>query len=255
MRFSTKQHPFSCGIDLHARTMDGCLLSQDGAVILHRTMQASPDAVLQAMAPSRDALVIAVEGLLPWDWLADLGAQAGRPCVLGHALSMKALHGGTTKHDPIDSQKIAGLLRGGLRPQADGSPAALRATRDLLRRRTPLMRQRAAWLAPLQHPTSQDTLPEMGKPLASTATRDGGAERCPAPAVPQRIAGARARLGPYDQRLRAVARSIRKTAKPQKAQPLDLRRTGPGSGARLRCVRRYDIHEITRFPRGQDCLA
>ena len=30
MRFYTKQHPFYCGLDLHARTMDVCILSQDG---------------------------------------------------------------------------------------------------------------------------------------------------------------------------------------------------------------------------------
>src|SRR5207247_4148774 len=36
----------------------------------------------------------------------------------------------------IDAQKMAGLVRGGLLPQASGDPAALRATRALLRRLT-----------------------------------------------------------------------------------------------------------------------
>jgi hypothetical protein len=57
--------------------------------------------------------------------------------VLGHALSMKAMHGGKAKNDTIDSQKIAVLLRGGMLPQAYVYPAPMRATRDLLRCRTP----------------------------------------------------------------------------------------------------------------------
>ena len=36
------------------------------------------------------------------------------PFVLGHALYMKAVHGGKAKNDKIDSHKIATLLRGGL---------------------------------------------------------------------------------------------------------------------------------------------
>jgi hypothetical protein len=51
MRFSTKQHPFYCGIDLHARPMSRCLLNRDGAILIHRNMPAGPDPFLKAMAP------------------------------------------------------------------------------------------------------------------------------------------------------------------------------------------------------------
>jgi hypothetical protein len=76
-------------------------------------------------------------------WLADLCAREGIPFGLGHALSMKAIHGGKATHDTIDAHTIAVLLRGGMLPQADVSPAEMRATRDLLRRRMPLMHKRA----------------------------------------------------------------------------------------------------------------
>jgi hypothetical protein len=48
---------------------------------------------------------------------------------------MNAIHGGKAKHDTIDAQKMAVWLRGGMLPQAYVYPAAMRATRDLLRRR------------------------------------------------------------------------------------------------------------------------
>ena len=52
MRFYTQQHPFYCGIDLHARTMYVCILDQAGETLLHRNMQATPEALLKAIAPT-----------------------------------------------------------------------------------------------------------------------------------------------------------------------------------------------------------
>jgi hypothetical protein len=97
MRFSTKQHKMYCGIDRHARTMYLCILSQHGESMVHQHFTASPDAFLQVLAPYRDDSVVAVECLFTWYWLADLGAPEGIPCVLGHALYMKAMHGGRPK--------------------------------------------------------------------------------------------------------------------------------------------------------------
>src|SRR5262245_4837208 len=112
--------------------MDVCILSQDGEVVFHRNRPARPDALLKALAPYRDDRVSAVACLLTWSWLADLWAQEGLPFVLGHALYMKAIHGGKANNDTLDSQKIAVLLRGGMLPQASVSPAEMRAPRDLL---------------------------------------------------------------------------------------------------------------------------
>jgi hypothetical protein len=183
MRFYTKQHTFYYGIDLHARTMYVCVLNRDGEVLLHRHMQAAPEPFLKAVAPYREDLVVCVECMLTWYWLADLCVQEGIPFVLGHALSMKAIHGGKAKHDKIDSHKIAALLRGGMLPQAYVYPAQMRATRDLLRRCLHLMRKRAELLAHVQQTNSQDNLPDIGKKIAYKANRAGVAERVADPAV------------------------------------------------------------------------
>src|SRR5919108_876793 len=176
MRFSTKQHKAYCGIDLHARSMYMCILSQDGEILLHRTMKTSPEMFLKAIAPYRADLVVCVECLFTWYWLADLCAREGIPFVLGHALYMKAIHGGKATNDKIDAQKIAALLRGGMLPQAYVYPAEMRATRDLLRRRMHLMRKRAELLAHVHNTKSQYNLPEIGKKIAYKANRAGVAE-------------------------------------------------------------------------------
>src|SRR5919108_969357 len=166
MKFYTQQHKFYCGIDLHARTMYVCILNQAGETVLHRNMKTDPALFLKVIAPYREDLVVAVECIFTWYWLADLCAQEQIPFVLGHAFSMKAIHGGKANNDKIDAQKIAVLLRGGMLPQASVYPAARRATRDLLRRRLPLTRQRAALLAHIQQTNSQYNLPEIGQQIA-----------------------------------------------------------------------------------------
>ena len=101
--------------------------------------------------------------MFTWYWLADLCSKEGIAFVLGHALYMKAIHGGKAKNDKIDAQKIAVLLRGGMMPQAYVYPAEMRATRDLLRRRCHLARKRAELLAHIHNTNSQYNLPEIGK--------------------------------------------------------------------------------------------
>jgi hypothetical protein len=132
-------------------------------------------------------VVVAVECLFTWYWLADLCAREAIPFVLGHALSMKAIHGGKATNDRIDAQTIAVLWRRGMLPQAEVSPAAMRATRALLRRRMSLRRKRAALLSHVPNTHSPSNLPEMGKKIASKANRDGVAERFPEAAVQKSI--------------------------------------------------------------------
>src|SRR5438132_10972762 len=165
---------------------------------------------------------------------------------------MKAIHGGKAKNDKIDSQKIAALRRGGMLPQASVYPAEMRATRDLVRRRTPLMRKRAALLAHVQNTNSQYNLPDIGKKIAYKANREGVAERLNDPAVQKTIEVDLDLITYYDQMLSDLELFILKTAKQHDANTLYLLQTVPGIGKILSLVLLYDIHDIDRFPRVQD---
>ncbi len=255
MRFYTKQHPFYCGIDLHARTMYLCILTQEGEILVHRNMPAGPDPFLKTIAPYRENLVVCVECIFTWYWLADLCAREGIPFVLGHALYMKAIHGGKAKNDKIDAQKIAVLLRGGMLPQAYVYPAEMRATRDLLRRRLHLTRKRAELLAHIQNTNSQYNLPEIGKKLAYKANRDGVVERFSDPAVQKSVEVDLALIGYYDQLLSDVELTVVQTAKQHDAHTLYRLQSVPGIGKILSLVLLYEIHDISRFPRVQDFVS
>src|SRR3954447_2652405 len=110
--------------------------------------------------------------MFAWYWLADLCQEEKIPFVLGHALYMKAIHGGKAKTDKIDAHKIAVLLRGGMLPQAYVYPKGMRETRDLLRRRTFLVRRRAEALVHLVNTNSQFNLPPFPKKLAYAQNRE-----------------------------------------------------------------------------------
>jgi transposase len=165
---------------------------------------------------------------------------------------MKAIHGGKAKNDQIDSQKIAALLRGAMLPQADVYPAKRRATRDLLRRRTHLMRQRAELLAHVQHTNSQYNLPEIGKKIACQANREGVAERFDDAAVQKTIEVDLALITYYDELLKDLELYLLKTAKQHDVHTLYLLQTVPGIGKILSLVLLDEIHDIRRFPSVQD---
>ena len=144
MRFYTNQHVYYCGIDLHARSLYVCILDQDGNNRVHQKLPCDRQRLLQVLEPYREDLVVAVECLFCWYWVADLCCGEGFTFVLGHALDMKAIHGGKSKNDRIDSYKIASLLRGGNLPHAYVYPRQMRPTRDPLRRRLFFSRKRGS---------------------------------------------------------------------------------------------------------------
>jgi transposase len=225
------------------------ILDAQGQTVLASTLAASPQAFLNATAPFRDGLVVACECMFAWYWLADLCAEQQIPFVLGHALYMKAIHQGKTKTDPIDAHKIAVLLRGGMLPQAYVYPKGMRETRDLLRRRTFLVRRRAEALTHLVNTHSQYNLPPLSKKLCYAANR---AEldlprRFTDPSVQKNVTTDLALIDAYDQQIRELERYLTRSAKVDDPQVYARLRSIPGVGPVLSLIFLYEIHDILRF--------
>jgi transposase len=255
MRFYTQQHRYYCGIDLHAKRMYICILNGEGEIVYHQNGAANPQHFLRAIAAYRDDLVVAVECMFTWYWLADLCAREHIPFVLGHALYMKAIHGGKAKNDKIDAHKIAALLRGGLIPQAYVYPPEMRATRDLLRRRCHFMRKRAELLAHIQNTTSQYNLSPLGRKIAYKANRQGVPEHFAEAEVRKSVEVDLSLIDHYDKLLTDVELTIARTAKIHAPHNFHRLRTVPGIGKILALVILYEIHDITRFPSVGDFIS
>ena len=252
MRFYNRQHRHYCGIDLHVKTMYVCILDATGQVLVHRNVPSTPEALLDVVAPYRDDLVVAAECMFTWYWLADVCAAEGIAFVLGHALAMKAIHGGKAKNDKLDSFKIASLLRGGLLPQAYVYPAAMRATRDLIRRRLHLVRKRGQLLAHIQNTRAQYNLPAFGRRLAYPANREGVREHFTDPSVRKSIEVDLTLVAQYDTLITDLELTIVREAKRHDADAFHRLRSVPGIGKVLALTILYEIHDITRFDRVQE---
>jgi transposase len=249
MRFYTGQHRFYCGIDLHARTMYVCVIDQSGEVLVHRNCRCGPERLLAVIAPYREEVVIGVECVFTWYWIADLCERLGIPFVLGHALYMKAIHGGKSKSDKIDSQKIAALLRGGTFPMAHAYAQAKRSTRDLLRRRMYLMHIRSELLSHIQNTRTQYNLPAFAVRIAARSNRIGLAEHFEEPMVRASIEADIEVLDTLHGVMLKIERTVLDRCRQHEPVGLQLLRTVPGIGKVLALVIIYEIGDIGRFPR------
>ena len=164
---------------------------------------------------------------------------------------MKAIHGGKAKNDKIDSYKIAVLLRGGMLPQAYVYPAAMRATRDLLRRRLHFVRKRGQLLAHIQNTIHQYNLDPFGKRIAYPSNRDGLLEHFPDPAVRKSIEVDLVLVERYDTLIADLELGIVQHAKRHDADAFHRLRSVPGIGKVLALTILYEIHDVTRFDRVQ----
>ena len=256
MRVYKQPHAFYAGVDLHARTMYTHILDDHGRTVFERDLPACPDAFLGAVGPFRQGLVVGCECMFAWYWLADLCEDQSIPFVLGHALYMKMIHGGKAKNDKIDAGKLAGMLRGGLFPMAYVYPRAKRQTRDLLRRRSFFVRQRAQLIAHIQNTNSQFNLPPFPKKLSYAGNRTPEiAERFTDPSTRLSITADLQLIDAYDSQTADLERHLLKNAKVDDPVTFHLLRTVPGIGPILGLILLYEIDNIGRFPEAGNFLS
>lgn len=255
MRFYTQQHPYYCGIDLHTKNMYVCILNQEGKTLYHYNLPTQPDSLFTVIQPYLPNLVIAVECIFTWYWIADFCAQHHITFVLGHALYMKAIHGAKTKNDRIDSQKIALLLRAGMIPMAYVYPAGMRSNRDLLRRRMYFVYKRSELLSHIQNTKSQYNLPDFEKRLDRHSNRMAIPEHFNDPSVKKSMELNLSLLDTYEVLLKDVELFLVHHAQVQDPHNLCLLKTIPGVGKILALVMLYEIHDINRFPTVQNFVS
>jgi transposase len=232
------------------------VLDHKGKTVFAEDLPADPGAFLRAIKPFRKDLVVGVECMFAWYWLADLCEAESIPFALGHALAMKHIHGGKSKSDRLDAGKLAALLRGGLFPLAYAYPKAKRQTRDLLRRRSCFVRRRGQLLAHVVNTNTQFNLPPLTKKLTYAANRTPELlDRFTDPSTRLMVAADLALIDAYDERVAELERYLVPHAKVDDPVTFGLLRTVPGIGQVLGLTLLYEIDDIARFPEAGNFLS
>ncbi len=256
MNLYQTQHEFYCGVDLHAKEMYACVIDQAGEKRLHKNFQTrEPEKFFSQLESYGSKIVVGCESTFNWYWLCDACEERKIPFVLGHALYLKAIHGGKVKSDKIDSEKLALLLRGGNFAVSYAYPSDWRSTRDLLRRRTFLVRRRGETLTHLQIVNHQYNLPVYGSKLQYKSNREGFSERFLDRSAKASVELDLDLLGFYDQKIRQLEKFLEQNAKVHDANNFFLLKTVPGIGRIIAMTMLYEIHDIGRFKQVGDFLS
>ena len=247
MNFYNSTHPYYCGIDLHARILYVCIIDNNGQTIVHKEISADANKLHNLLEPYIGNIVVGVECMHCWYWVSDFCDDIGVDFILGHALYMKAIHGGKAKNDKIDSYKIAKLIRGGNFPLAYTYPKEMRATRDLLRRRMKIVRHGSDLKAHVVNTTSQYNLPPNRVNLKNICAREQLKSTFPNPVVQRSIDLDMEILDHYAKQLNKLEWYIEQQAKQHNPVHYQLLKTISGIGRILALTIIYEIGDITRF--------
>jgi transposase len=144
--------PLYGGIDLHANNRVVVLRNEQDQVIYHRRLANHLPTILEPLARSQaDIKGVVVESTYTWYWLVDGLMEAGYRVHLANPAAMQQYSGLKYTDDHSDARWLAHLLRLGVLPEGYIYPKAERAVRDVLRKRSHLVRQQTATVLSLQN--------------------------------------------------------------------------------------------------------
>ena len=140
------------GIDLHSNNSVVAITDERDEVLYRKRLPNDLSTILSVLEPYREALDgLVVESTYNWYWLVDGLMDAGYRMHLANTAAIKQYEGLKYSDDDTDACWLAKLLRLGLLPEGYIYPKAQRPIRDLLRKRSQLVRQHTANLLSVQN--------------------------------------------------------------------------------------------------------
>src|SRR5262244_1683100 len=146
------------GIDLHANNSVIVLLNEQDEVSYQKRLPNDLPTILGQLAPYRTEIKgVVVESTYNWYWLVDGLMEADYRVHLATPAAMHQYSGLKYTDDYSDARWLAHLLRLGILPEGYIYPKAERAVRDVLRKRSHLVRQQTANVLSLQNVLVRNT--------------------------------------------------------------------------------------------------
>lgn len=145
-------------IDLHSNNNVLVILDEKDRIVLEKRLRNELPQVLGQLAPYRAGIeAIAVESTFNWYWLVDGLEEAGYAVKLVNTTAVKTYEGLKYSADEHDARHLAHLMRLGILPTGYIYPKDERGMRDLLRKRSQLVRYRTAQILSVQNLISRNS--------------------------------------------------------------------------------------------------
>mgnify|MGYP000126752805 CR=1 FL=1 len=132
-----------CGIDLHSNNSVVVVIDEQDKLILSKKCANDISVIHGQLAPfSEDIQSVVVESTYNWYWLVDGLEDAGFQVQLANTAAIQQYSGIKHTDDKSDARFLANLIRLDILPAGHIMPREQRNIRDLLRKRSLLIKQR-----------------------------------------------------------------------------------------------------------------
>jgi len=240
---------YYCGVDLHDKNMFNCIMEKDGKILYHKRIRNNPEDFKRIITKYKGSISIGVESTHNYYWLYDLCKKEGIPFYLGHAYYLRAIRGKKKKDDKIDSKTLADLMRTNFFAIGYPYPKARRGIRDLLRRRTKLVQQRAGVYNHIHLVYSQQGEENVNlSELKNKTERINMLEKFDDPGINYTIEIDLDYIDYLDGLINKLEKRIKEKAGLEEKETIELLKSYPGIGDILSLTILYEIDTIDRFP-------
>ena len=143
---------FYAGIDLHSNNSVVVVIDDEERVRFRKRLRNDLSSVIRDLRPFEDKLLgVVVESTYNWYWLVDGLMDAGHCLHLANTAAIQQYSGLKHGDDESDALWLAEMLRLGILPEGFIYPKEKRPVRDLLRKRSQLVRMRTSNLLGAQN--------------------------------------------------------------------------------------------------------
>ncbi len=235
------------GIDLHANNSYVAIIDETDELVVAKRYRNDLGSICQALEPYRDEVQgIAVESTFNWYWLVDGLADEGYPVHLVNTLAAQQYQGLKYTDDKSDARWLAHMLRLGILPTGWIYPKRQRAVRDLLRKRSQLVRQRTASRLALRNVLERTTARRLTANALKRVTTNELSEWIEDPNVRLSMAASLAMIDAASEQIEQLERAILEQAPANESYRLLT--TIPGVGPVIASTIHYETGDIGRFP-------
>lgn len=145
-------------IDLHSKNNVTVLIDEKDKVVYQKRLANDLPLILEQLSPYAPSIEgIVVESTYNWYWLVDGLMEREHRVHLANTAAIQQYEGLKYTDDDSDARWLAHMLRLGVLPEGYIYPKEERAVRDLLRKRSQLVRHKTAHLLSIQNLYSRNT--------------------------------------------------------------------------------------------------